>query len=47
MDIRLTYLTQKLNLDAKELFRFEAGVDPEALPPLATYEIEDQQEFVK
>jgi ferredoxin len=47
MDIRLTYLTQKLNLDVKELFRFEAGVDSEALPPLATYEIEDKQEFIK
>jgi ferredoxin len=47
MDIRLTYLTQKLNLDVKELFRFEAGIDSQALPPLATYEVEDQQEFMK
>ena len=47
MDIRLTYLTQKLNLVVKELFHFEAGIDVEALPPLSTYEMEDRQEFIK
>jgi len=47
MEIRLTYLTQKLNRDAKELFGFEAGIDADAPPPLSTYEIEDRQEFIK
>jgi len=47
MEIRLTYLTQKLNQDVKELFGFEAGVDPNLPPPLSTYAIEDQQEFIK
>lgn len=47
MEIKLTYLTQKLNQDAKELFGFETGVDPDAPPPLSTYDIEDRQEFIK
>jgi formate dehydrogenase subunit beta len=47
MDIRLTYLTQKLNLDVQELFNFETGIDAEGFPPLSTFEIDDQQEFIK
>ncbi len=47
MEIRLTYLTQKLNWDVKELFDFETGIDAETPPPLSTYEIEDKQEFIK
>jgi ferredoxin len=47
MEIHLTYLTQKLNLDVKELFGFETGIDKEALPPLSTFEIDDRQEFIK
>ncbi len=47
MEIRFTYLTQKLNRDVKELFGFEAGVDGETPPPLSTYEVEDKQEFIK
>jgi ferredoxin len=47
MEIRLTYLTQKLNQDVKELFGFESGIDWDALPPLSTYDIEDRQEFIK
>ena len=47
MEIRLTYLTQRLNRDVKELFDFETGIDAEAPPPLSTYEIEDKQEFIK
>jgi len=47
MEIRLTYLTQRLNRDVKELFDFEAGIDGETPPPLSTYETEDRQEFIK
>jgi ferredoxin len=47
MEIRLTYLTQKLNQNVKELFNFETGIDAETLPPLSTYETEDRQEFIK
>ena len=47
MEIRLTYLTQKLNLDVKELFNFETGIDADVLPPLSTFEMDDKQEFIK
>jgi len=47
MNIRLTYMTQKLNQEVKDLFDFEAGTDPETLPPMATYKVEDKQEFIK
>jgi hypothetical protein len=47
MNIRLTYMTQKLNQEVKDLFDFEAGTDSETLPPMATYKVEDKQEFIK
>jgi len=47
MEIKLTYLTQRLNHDVKELFGFEAGIDSDTPPPLSTYEIEDKQDFIK
>jgi len=47
MEIRLTYLTQRLNRDVKELFGFEAGIVPDAPPPLSTFDTEDKQEFIK
>lgn len=47
MGIRLTYLTQKLNIDVKELYDFEAGCDAELPPPLSTFKTEDRQEFIK
>ncbi len=47
MEIRLTYLTQKLNLDVKELYDFEAGCNAELPPPLSTFKTEDRQEFIK
>ncbi|NWG03411.1 MAG: 4Fe-4S binding protein [Syntrophaceae bacterium] len=47
MEIRLTYLTQKLNRDVKELFNYETGIEPDIPPPLSTYEIEDKQDFIK
>lgn len=47
MEIRLTYLTRKLNLDVKDLYDFEAGCDAELPPPLSTFKTEDRQEFIK
>ncbi|MGZ3538662.1 MAG: 4Fe-4S binding protein [Thermodesulfobacteriota bacterium] len=47
MEIRLTYLTRKLNLDVKELYDFEAGCNGELPPPLSTFKTEDKQEFIK
>jgi ferredoxin len=47
MEIRLTYMTQRLNQDVKELFGFETGIDPQASSPLSTYDVGDKQEFIK
>jgi ferredoxin len=47
MDIRLTHLTQKLNQEVKDLYGFETGIQPETLPPLSTFNPEDEQEFIK
>ena len=47
MEIRLGYLTQKLNQDVKDLFNFETGIDSEASPPLSTFDIDDNQDFIK
>ncbi len=44
--IKLLWLTRKMNLIVKERFGFEAGLDPEALPPLANYKKDDPQEFI-
>ena len=47
MEIKLNYMTQRLNQDVKELYGFETGVDKDASPPLSTFETEDKQEFIK
>jgi ferredoxin len=47
MEIRLSYLTQKLNEQVKELFGFETGMDSNTPPPLSTFGTEDRQEFIK
>jgi len=47
MDIPLTYLTQKLNQDVKELFGFEVGLNSKTPPPLSTFEVEDKGDFIK
>lgn len=44
--IKLLWLTRKMNLIVRERFGFEAGVDPEALPPLANYKKDDPEEFI-
>lgn len=47
MEIPLAYLTQKLNQEIKDLYGFETGIEPEAAPPLSTFNPEDPQEFIK
>ena len=47
MGIKLNYMTQKLNQDVKDLYGFETGLDRDTSPPLATFETEDRQEFIK
>ncbi|MFO7801540.1 MAG: 4Fe-4S dicluster domain-containing protein [Desulfovermiculus sp.] len=41
MDIPILSLRQKLNRETKELFDYEAGVDPEGVPPLLTFKVEE------
>lgn len=47
MEIKLNYMTQRLNRDVKDLYGFEAGMEKDTVPPLSTFETEDRQEFIK
>lgn len=44
--VNLRLLLDKLRLDVADLFGYEAGTDPEATPPLATYREDDPNEFI-
>jgi len=46
MDIKLTYLTEKLNDDIREVYQFEAGMDRETQPPFASFNLDDKKRFV-
>ena len=41
MDIPILTLKRKMNREIKEMFDFEAGTDPEATPPLFTFQVEE------
>jgi ferredoxin len=43
--VNLRLLLDKLRLDAAELFDYQAGVDPEAQPPLRTYRQDDPNDI--
>jgi len=45
VDIPLSLLNRKLEKDVKELFAFQAGLDPEEQPPFATFKKEEKLEF--
>ncbi|MGI6249773.1 MAG: 4Fe-4S dicluster domain-containing protein [Anaerolineaceae bacterium] len=47
MDIKMTYLTDKLNQDVYDQYGFEAGMSPTAQPPFATFSLDDRQKFVR
>jgi len=47
MDIKMTYLTDKLNGDMKELYGFEVGANDEDQPPFAAFTLDDKQRFVR
>jgi len=47
MEINLRFLTKKINKDVKELFNFETGLNLEVQPPLATFKLNDRQDFIK
>ena len=46
MDIQLTYLTDKLNLDMADAYQFEVGMDAETQPPFATLTLDDKNRFI-
>lgn len=46
-NIRLDILNRKIALDVKEAFNFETGIDLSAKPPLTTYKLDDNQEFIR
>jgi hypothetical protein len=41
MDIPILAFKRQINKEIKELFEYEAGVDPEAKPPLYTFQVEE------
>lgn len=42
VDIPLLALKRKLNKEIRELFDYEAGVDPRAMPPLLSFQVEEK-----
>lgn len=47
MDVDLRFLNKKIEKDVRELFSYEAGVNPDEPPPLNTFKTDDPQEFIK
>lgn len=45
MDIKMTYLTEKLNHDMREKYNFECGMDAETKPPFQTVTLDDKNRF--
>jgi len=45
MDIKMTYLTEKLNQDMKNKYNFEVGLDTQTQPPFATVTLDDKNRF--
>lgn len=46
MDIKMTYLTDKLNEDMLGIYQFEAGMDDKTQPPFASFNMDDKKRFV-
>jgi ferredoxin len=46
MDIKMTYLTDKLNEDMLEIYGFETGMDDTKQPPFASFNLDDKKRFV-
>jgi ferredoxin len=47
MDIKMTYLTDKLNRDMLDLYGFEVGENDDKQPPFAAFSLDDRDRFVK
>ena len=46
MEIDLKFLTRKINKEVRDYFDFESGLDPAVSPPLATFSVQDRQDFI-
>jgi hypothetical protein len=46
MDIPLMDLNKKIEKDIKEVYEYNAGLDPEGKPLLATFNPNDPEEFI-
>jgi len=46
VDIKMTYLTDKLNEDILEIYNFETGMNDETQPPFAAFNMDDKKRFV-
>jgi ferredoxin len=46
MDIKMTYLMDKLNEDMQKVYQFEVGMDDETQPPFASFNLDDKKRFV-
>jgi len=47
MGVDIRKLTKKIQMDIKQLFHYEAGISVDDVPPLATFNPDDPQEFIK
>jgi len=46
MDIKMTFMTDKLNEDMLKLYNFESGMDDKTQPPFASFNLDDKNRFV-
>ena len=44
--VNLNLFLDKLRVDAAEMYGYEAGIDPEAHPPLRTYRPDDRNDHI-
>lgn len=47
MDIKMTYLTDKLSHDMLQEYEFEVGASDESTPPFAAFTLDDERRFVR
>lgn len=47
MDIKMVYLTDRLNEDMLSKYQFEVGADAERQPPFATLTLDDKNRFIR
>jgi hypothetical protein len=46
MGIDLNFINRKLEKVVKERFDFTSGLDPDVLPPMVDFKMEDAEEFM-